>query len=378
MDQQSPEGASARTVLTTTESWTRRLKITWTYVGIMILVIAGVMFFRAVLSSVFTFVIGGLLAFLLRPIVSLLMRWKFPRGLAVLVTALLLVVLLVFGLMAVLPQVTAEVQQIATALSAQQQKLQAAATAAATQLPSSAQASLAKAQAQTAAQAASKAKDLAITLAKALGELGAIALELFLGFIISIWFMLDGSHVAKWALSVLPPAWREDASQVGHAFDNAFGGFIRGMAISMFLMFCGMAIGFNLLGVPYAWALAALCGLLAVIPIVGGIVGGIIATLVALTISPQLAIWTLVVVLLVEQTVDSVIEPIVLGESVRLHPLAILFALAVGGAIAGIFGMIAAIPAAAAAYTVYLYFARKYGMLEPAPAVAPDAKAAKA
>jgi len=378
MDQQSPEGASARTVLTTTESWTRRLKITWTYVGIMILVIAGAMFFRAVLASVFTFVIGGLLAFLLRPIVSLLMRWKFPRGLAVLVTALLLVVLLVFGLMAVLPQVTAEVQQIATALSAQQQKLQAAATAAATQLPLSAQASLAKAQAQTAAQAASKAKDLAITLAKALGELGAIALELFLGFIISIWFMLDGSRVAKWSLSVLPPAWREDATEVGRAFDTAFGGFIRGMAISMFLMFCGMAIGFNLLGVPYAWALAALCGLLAVIPIVGGIVGGIIATLVALTISPQLAIWTLVVVLLVEQTVDSVIEPIVLGESVRLHPLAILFALAVGGAIAGIFGMIAAIPAAAAAYTVYLYFARKYGMLEPAPAVEPDVKAAKA
>jgi predicted PurR-regulated permease PerM len=150
------------------------------------------------------------------------------------------------------------------------------------------------------------------------------------------------------------------------------------MAISMFLMFVGMAVGFNVLGVPYAWALAALCGLLAVIPIVGGIVGGIIATLVALTVSPQLALWTLVVVLIVEQTVDSVIEPIVLGESVRLHPLAILFALAIGGAIAGVFGMIAAIPASAAAYTVYLYFARKYGMLEAAPAAEPDVKTAKA
>jgi predicted PurR-regulated permease PerM len=77
--------------------------------------------------------------------------------------------------------------------------------------------------------------------------------------------------------------------------------------------------------------------------------------------------------LVVEQTVDSVIEPIVLGDAVRLHPLAILFALAIGGAIAGVLGMIAAIPASAAAYTVYLYFARKYGLLEPAPEVVPKA-----
>ena len=87
------------------------------------------------------------------------------------------------------------------------------------------------------------------------------------------------------------------------------------------------------------------------------------ATLVALTVSTKLAVMTLIVVLIVEQTVDSVIEPIVMGDAVRIHPLAILFALAIGGAIAGVLGMIAAIPIAAAAYTIYLYFARKYGML---------------
>jgi predicted PurR-regulated permease PerM len=326
-----------------------------------------------VLSSVFTFVIGGVLAFLLRPVVALLMKWKFPRGLAVAVTALLLVAILIGALVVVLPKVAVEVQQIAAALSVQQQNLEAAAKTAAAQLPASSQTSLAQAQAKAAAQAASAAKDLALALAGLLGEVGSIVLDCFLGFIIAIWFMLDGAAVAKWSLSVLPPAWREDASEVGTSFDNAFGGFIRGMAISMSLMFAGMALGFNVLGVPYAWALAALCGVLAIIPIIGGIVGGIIATLVALTVSPQLAVMTLVVVLVVEQTVDSVIEPIVLGDAVRLHPLAILFALAIGGAIAGVLGMIAAIPASAAAYTVYLYFARKYRLLEPAPEAVPKA-----
>jgi predicted PurR-regulated permease PerM len=344
----------------------------------MILVLAGVSFFRMVLASVFTFVIGGLLAFILRPVVSLLMKWKLSRGLAVLVTALLLVVLLAVAGTIVLPQVASEVQQVATALAAQQKQLAAEAAKAAAQLPPDARASIAQAQAQAAAKAADTAKNVAFALVGVLGNLAGMMLELFLGFIIAIWFMLDGSTVSKWSLSVLPPAWRHDAAEVGTAFDNAFGGFIRGMIISMSLMFAGMAIGFNLLGVPYAWALAALCGLLAVIPIIGGIVGGLIATLVALTISPTLALWTLVVVLVVEQTVDSVIEPIVLGDAVRLHPLAILFSLAIGGAVAGVLGMIAAIPAAAAAYTVYLYFARKFGMLEPAPEPEPDAKPAKA
>jgi putative heme transporter len=378
MNAPSSQEYEGRAPVTSTESWIRRGRITWTYVGIVILVFVGVWFFKMVLSSVFTFLIGGVLAFVLRPVVTLLMRWRLPRGLAVLITALLLVAVLVGALVVALPKVAAEVQQVAAGLQVQQENLQKAAKDAIAQAPASTQASVAQAQAQAAAKAASAAKDLALSFAAALGAIGSIALDLFLGFVISIWFMLDGAGVAKWSLSVLPPAWRLDAVEVGRSFDNAFGGYIRGIVISMSLMFLGMAIGFNLLNVPYATALAFLCGVLAIIPIVGGLVGGVIATLVALSVSPQLALGTLVVVLIVEQTVDSVIEPIVMGEAVRLHPLAILFALAIGGAIAGVLGMIAAVPAAAAAYTLYLYFARKYGMLEPEPEAAPSAEAAEA
>ena len=87
----SPNDDLAGAGVTSTDSWVRRNRVTWTYVGILILTIAGAWFFRAVLASIFTFVIGGFLAFLLRPVVGLLVRWKLPRGLAVLATALLLV-----------------------------------------------------------------------------------------------------------------------------------------------------------------------------------------------------------------------------------------------------------------------------------------------
>ncbi len=374
MDASDPDGKAASKYVTSTESWTRRGRITWTYVGIAILVCGGLFLVHIVLSSIFTFIIGGTMAFLLRPVVSLLMRWKLSRGLAVLVTSLLLIGLIIGGLAFLLPQVAAEVQAIAADLAVTAQNLKADVADSADQLPASSQASFAAAQEQFAAKAATAAKGLVASLAAALGNVVSIGFDLFLGYIVAIWFMLDGAKVARWSLSVLPPAWRTDAAEVGHAFDYAFGGFIRGAAISMALMFTGMAIGFNLIGVPYATALAALCGVLAIVPVAGGIVGGIVATLVALTVSPQLALMTLVVVLIVEQTVDSVIEPIVMGEAVRLHPLAILFSLAIGGALAGIAGMIVAVPAAAVINTLYLYFARKFGVLEPAaPVAAADA-----
>ncbi len=99
-------------------------------------------------------------------------------------------------------------------------------------------------------------------------------------------------------------------------------------------------------------------GILDVIPYIGPIIGGIIATAIAfLTGGWTMALLVLIIVLIVEQTVDSVISPIVMGSAVSLHPVAILLALGLGGALAGFFGVLISIPAAAAIYTVYLYYA---------------------
>ena len=119
-DVPSRSDAAADVGVTSTESWIHRSRVTWTYVGIMILTIAGVWFFRAVVASIFTFVIGGFLAFLLRPVVSLFMRWKLSRGLAVLTTSLLLVLFLALALAVIVPQVAAEVQQFAAAIPSAQ------------------------------------------------------------------------------------------------------------------------------------------------------------------------------------------------------------------------------------------------------------------
>jgi predicted PurR-regulated permease PerM len=129
----------------------------------------------------------------------------------------------------------------------------------------------------------------------------------------------------------------------------------------MTITFLGCGVGFMLIGLPYGWFIAAGIGILDVIPYIGPIAGGIVATMIGFLAGGWvLALLTLIVVLIVQQSVDSVISPIVMGKSVSLHPVAILLALGLGGALAGFFGILISIPVAAAIYTVYLYYAEMH------------------
>jgi predicted PurR-regulated permease PerM len=347
------------------DAWAKRDRITWTLVGIVILGAAGLWGFLRIAEALAPFVIGGLLAFLLRPVIGLLMRWKLGRGLAVLVTMLLLTALTVAAFMILIPRMGVQIQQFVANLPALQAQVQASVqqiTEQTSGMPPSAKDAV-----QSAAKAAAQGFTAAMqqitqfVLAAGGAALG-FGFNAFLGFIICIWLLLGGPDIAKWSLSVLPPAWREF---MGITFDRSFGGYIRGTIINVTVTFVGCAVGFSLINLPYAIPLALFVGVLDVIPFVGPIIAGAVCVIVGFTVSPTLGVLTLVVVLIVEQSVDSVISPIVMGDAVEIHPLGILLALGIGGALAGLFGVLIAIPAAAAMYSVYMYFMRKNGVLEP-------------
>jgi predicted PurR-regulated permease PerM len=270
--------------------------------------------------------------------------------------------------MLLLPRLGAEIQQFTANVPAYKAQVQAGVEAFTQKtggIPASAQDTVKNvAKSLTAGFTAAMQQITSFLLAAGGAALG-FGFNVFLGFIICIWLLLGGPDIAKWSVSVLPPGWRDDAKFMGQSFERTFGGYIRGTVINVTITFLGCFVGFNLIGLPYATGLAALVGVLDAIPFVGPIIGGALCVLVALTVSPTLAVLTLIVVLIVEQTVDSVISPIVMGDAVEIHPLGILLALGIGGALAGFFGVLISIPAAAAMYAIYMYFMRKNGILEP-------------
>jgi predicted PurR-regulated permease PerM len=181
---------------------------------------------------------------------------------------------------------------------------------------------------------------------------GRIFLESLTGLVltlfISFFLLKDGARIWSWVISGLPPEANRRMSRAGTAAWHALTGYIRGTTAvaAIHAVFIGLALW--ILGVPLLVPLIVLVFLAAFIPLIGILVVGALAILVTLATKGWFAAVILVAVFLVENQIEShLLQPLVVGRAVRLHPLAIILALAVGGVIAGIPGAIVAVPAAA-------------------------------
>ncbi|HBW20663.1 MAG: AI-2E family transporter [Streptosporangiaceae bacterium] len=181
---------------------------------------------------------------------------------------------------------------------------------------------------------------------------GKYAIELVTGLIlvlfITFFLLKDGARIWSWLISGMRPEGQRRAGQAGTAAWQALTNYIRGTTAvaAIHAVFIGLALW--LLGVPLLVPLIMLVFLAAYIPLVGILVVGALAILITLGTKGWIAAVILLAVFLVENQLEShLLQPLVVGRIVRLHPLGIILVLAVGGIIAGIPGAIVAVPAAA-------------------------------
>jgi predicted PurR-regulated permease PerM len=182
---------------------------------------------------------------------------------------------------------------------------------------------------------------------------GRIALEVLTGLILTIFitfFLLkDGDRIWSWLISGLRPAARQRAGNAGGAAWSALVNYVRGTTVVAAIHALAIGLALWLLGVPLLVPLVILVFLAAFVPLVGILLAGALAILVTLGTKGLLAALILLAVFVLENQVEShLLQPLVVGRIVRLHPLAIILVLAVGGIIAGIAGAIVAVPTAAA------------------------------
>jgi predicted PurR-regulated permease PerM len=182
---------------------------------------------------------------------------------------------------------------------------------------------------------------------------GRIVLELLTGLVLTVFitfFLLkDYERIWNWLVGRLRPAARERATKAGMAAWDALENYVRGTTLVAAIHAIAIGLALWILGVPLLVPLIILVFLAAFVPLVGILVVGALAILVTLGTRGWLAAVILLAVFLLENQVEShLLQPLVVGRIVRLHPLAIILVLAVGGIVAGIAGAIVAVPAAAA------------------------------
>lgn len=162
--------------------------------------------------------------------------------------------------------------------------------------------------------------------------------------VLTFYFLKDYENIKKYFKRFIPQGHRTRVSQTIGAIDERLGSYIRGQLFVCSLVSLMTLIVFYLLGIEYALLLAIIMGVTNIIPYFGPIIGAIPAIAITITVSPKLAIFVLITILVVQIVESNFISPYIVGKSINIHPVAIIFALLLGGQLQGVIGMILAVP----------------------------------
>lgn len=171
-----------------------------------------------------------------------------------------------------------------------------------------------------------------------------------------VFFLKDGPLIWTWLLRLLPAASRERVHEAGRRGLITLSAFTRTQILVAAIDAIGISLGALFLGLPLVVPLGVLVFLASFVPFVGAIATGAIAVLVALVDQgPGSALIMLAVVLAVQQIEGHVLQPLLLGHAVAVHPVAVLLSVAAGSLAAGVVGALLAVPFVATLNTVVLY-----------------------
>jgi predicted PurR-regulated permease PerM len=174
-----------------------------------------------------------------------------------------------------------------------------------------------------------------------------------LGLVILFFFLKDGDTIWEFFLRPVHGVRRERGHRVGTTAVQTLGGYVRGTAIIAAVDAVGIGAGLLILQVPLALPLAVIVFLGAFIPLVGATVAGILAALIALVTNGWVvALIVLGIVVLVNQLEGNLLQPIVMAQSLSIHPLVILVALTTGTVLGGIVGAVLSVPIAAVGWSI--------------------------
>ena len=196
---------------------------------------------------------------------------------------------------------------------------------------------------------------------------GSFAAGALLALFALIFFLLEGERIWRFVVGLMPRGARTAVDGAGRRGWSSMANYVRVQMLVAFVDAVGIGVGAALIGVPLALPLSVLVFLGSFIPIVGALFTGLVAVLLALVANGWVnALIMLAIVLVVQQLEGHVLQPLIMGPAVSLHPLAVVLAVAGGTLIAGIPGALFSVPLLAVVNTVVRYIAGRSWETDPA------------
>ena len=169
---------------------------------------------------------------------------------------------------------------------------------------------------------------------------------LFLAPVLAFYMLMDATKFKLRARELTPPQHREEVFHVATQLATALGSFVRGQLLVAFIVGLLSSVALYILDLPFWLLIGITAGVLNLVPFVGPFVGGALAAIVALfNGSVSQALWAVGLFTAIQQFDNHVVTPLVQRTRVNLSPLVIVLALIAGGAVAGLLGVLIAVPA---------------------------------
>lgn len=160
------------------------------------------------------------------------------------------------------------------------------------------------------------------------------------------YFMLDLPKIWSWIKARLPGRHRQRILDVTGRIHDGLSAFLRGRLVIAILKGFLTAFGLMLVGIPYAFAVGMVAGLLSILPFVGAALGLVTSVILVLVegMGAATLVWVIVVFVLAEAIEGYILYPLILSDKLDMHPVTMLFSVLAWGSIFGIFGVLVAIP----------------------------------
>ena len=332
---------------------------------------------RAAREVVLIFTVASLIALILNPYVARLNRLGLPRGLAIPLTYLLLLLALVaIGVLLAQP-ISNQIDSFQHSLPHLVNEANKRLASLQTFLNHHGIHIKLKQQGQTALQTLKNkivkgSSSLLSFTTSLLTSAANAALALVLIFVISVYLLVYARQIDALVRRLLPPGDGTAADDYPTRVQRAVSGYVRGQLAFSVIMgaTAGVALWiFGVLGIfpdgrTYAFAFGAFLGVMELVPFVGPILGAIPPVAVALFAHPLSAVWVVILFIGLQQLEGHIVAPQIFSHALRINPILVILALLFGDAIYGIVGALVALPVAAVLRETITYL-RRHVVLEP-------------
>ncbi|MBC9785636.1 AI-2E family transporter [Heliobacterium chlorum] len=336
------------------------LKGRWRIVSVSGFLLCVFLFAYLTRQTLTPFLVAALLAYLLFPGVIWLEHHGIPRT-----WAILLLFVVVFGGFASiiaygLPLILGELNRFSVQLPGYVEQVQKAADGIQQSLISSGfPPAIQQVWGETLAQGEETLLRAVRWLLNSIVTLLSNALDIVLIPVMAFYFLRDWETIGEGFLHLLPQRWRSHVQIVALDVNRVLKAVIRCNLLMAAIVGVLTTVGLWWIGLEYSVLIGIIAGVADLIPYFGPIIGMVPAVMVGLLESPRLALWAVGIMILIQQIESNLLSPKILGDSIGLHPLTVIFVLLAGGNLFGTLGMLLAVPLTAVGRVIGRYILLK-------------------